>query len=157
MDETTKAVIERITRSYPKPQTIPSGHESCAYYECNLLTPNELARLAAEAVGHLPEDAFDVAIGIAYQGILFAAALAGGREVSILQTDGKFSGSDLSGKKVIIVDDVVHSGKRMLDAEAKAVAAGANVVGYACVVDRSDGAFGSKHKPLWSAFQTNML
>lgn len=157
MDETTKSVIERITRSYPKPQTIPSGHESCMYYECSRLTPNELARLAAEAVGHLPEDAFDVAIGIAYQGILFAAALAGGREVSILQTDGKFSGSELRGKKAVIVDDVVHSGKRMLDAEKLALACGTKVIGYACIIDRSDGAFGSKDKPLWSAFQTNML
>ncbi|MBN8548821.1 MAG: hypothetical protein J0M12_05865 [Deltaproteobacteria bacterium] len=157
MDETTKAVIERITRSYPTPQPIPSGHEACIFYDCARLTPNELARLAAEAVGHLHEDAFDVALGIAYQGILFAAALAGGREVAILQADGKISGSDLKGKKVIVVDDVVLSGKRVLDAEKKAAACGAVVVGYACIIDRSDGAFGSMEKPLWSAYQTNML
>ena len=157
MDETTKAVIERITCNYSKPQTLPSGHESSVYYDCSRLTPNELARLAAEAIGHLPEDAFDVTLGIAYQGILFAAALAGGREVSILQTDGQISGGELRGKKVIVVDDVVSSGRRLLEAEKKVLASGANVVGYACIIDRSDGAFGSKERPLWSAFQTNML
>jgi orotate phosphoribosyltransferase len=157
MDETTKAVIEKITRSYPKPQVLPSGHECSVYYECSRLTPNELARLGAEAMGDVPEDAFDVAVGIAYDGILFAAAIAGGRQVSILQTDGKISGDDLRGKRVVIVDDVVHSGKRVLDAEKRVQERGATVVGYACIIDRSDGRFGSPKKPLWSAFQTNML
>ena len=156
MDETTKAVIDAITINYDGPRRIPSGHESCKYYDCKRLSPNELARLAAEATGHLPEDAFDVALGLAYEGILFAAAVAAGKYVAILQADGKLTGADIKGKRVVIVDDVVHSGRRILDAEKIATAAGAKIVGYACIVDRSDGAFGSKNQPLWSAFQTNM-
>lgn len=157
MDETTKSIIARITTSYPTPQRIPSGQESSTYYNCSLLNPNELARLAAEAVGDLSEDAFDVAVGLAYRGILFAAAIAGGRDVAILQTDGKFTGPELRGKRVLIVDDVVYTGSRLYSAEQSLTAAGAKVVGYACIIDRSDGAVGSKDRPAFSAFQTNML
>lgn len=157
MDETTKSVIERITVQYPTVCKIPSGHESKVYYECARLSPNELARLAAEATGHLPEDAFDVALGIAYNGILFAAAIAGGREVAIQKIDGGLCGGSVAGKKVVIVDDVAHSGRHLRAAEQAALAAGAIVIGYAVIVDRSDGKLNSADKPLWSAFQTNML
>ncbi len=157
MDETTKAVIESITERYPEARRIPSGHQSNTFYDCNRLTPNELARLAAEAIGDLPEGAFDVAVGVAYHGILFAAAVAGGRGVAILQTDGKLCGAAVKGQKVVIVDDVAHSGRRLKQAAEMLVAAGAKVVGFAVVVDRSNGRIGTSTQPLWSAFQTDML
>ena len=157
MDETTKAVIERITTRYPEPRLIPSGHQSNAFYDCSQLTPNELARLAAEAIGDLPEDVFDVAVGLAYQGILFASAIAGGRGVAILQADGKLSGASVAGKKVVVVDDITCSGHRLKQAAEVLRTAGATVVGFAVIVDRSDGVIGAAAAPLWSAFQTNML
>lgn len=157
MDETTKAVIDRITITYPSVQRIPTGQESTIFYDCSRLTPNELARLAAEATGHLPEDTFDVAVGLAYQGILFAAAVAGGREVAILQTDGKVYGPTLTGKRVVLVDDVVHTGRRMRAAAKALTEIGVAVAGFACIVDRSDGAFQQSGETLWSAFQTGML
>lgn len=156
MDETTQTAIDKITIKYSNSQKIPSGHTSSVYYDCIQLSPNDLARLAAEAVGHLDADDFDLALGIAYSGICFAAAVAGGRQVGILQTDCKVCGPDLKGKRVVIVDDVVHSGKRMQQAEDIATKYGAKVIAWACIVDRSDGKVGSPSKPLWSAYQTNM-
>lgn len=165
MDETTKGIIERIAIHFPKPTRIPSGQVCSVFYDCFQLTPNDLARLAAHAVGHLDHDAFDVAVGLAYSGILFAASVAGGRKVVILQKDGRFFGPDLRGQRVVVVDDVVHSGRRMLGAADSVRAEGGVVVGFACLIDRSGGRFSAVSSPdkdnplsapLWSAFQTEM-
>jgi len=161
MDETTKAIIERVSIRFPKPSRIPSGHMCSIFFDCFQLTPSDHARLAADAVGHLDHDAFDVAVGIAYSGILYSAAVAGGRKVVILQKDGKFFGPDLRGRKVVIVDDVVFSGNHLIEAAHKVEAEGGTVVGYACIVDRSGGKFSVEStsplkKPLWSAFQADM-
>lgn len=161
MDETTKGIIERISLRFPKPSRIPSGQICSVFFDCYQLCPSDLARLAADAVGHLEHDAFDIAVGLAYSGILFSAAVAGGRKVAILQKDGKFFGPDLRDKRVVVVDDVVHSGKHLLDGARKVEAEGGIVVGFACIVDRSGGLFASEQssplrKPLWSAFQADM-
>ena len=160
MDETTKASIDRITIRFEKPTRIPGGQFTSVFYDCYQLAPSELARLAADAIGDLDHDAFDVAVGLAYSGILFAAAVAGGRRVAIVQKDGEVFGPDLRNRKVVIVDDVVHTGGRLLEATAKVQSEGASVVGYVCIIDRSSGQLsdeGSPLKaPLWSAFQTEM-
>ena len=156
MDETTRAIIERILVKFDTPQPVPGGHLCSVFYDCSRLTSPDLARLAAEAVGHLGEGIFDMSIGLAYRGILFAAAVAGGRQVGILQTDGEIFGPSVSGKKVVVVDDVVYSGDHLAQAEKKINAAGGEVVGYACIVDRSKGRPLKLGKPVWSAFQTIM-
>lgn len=156
MDETTKNIIARITQKTPTSQVIPSGHSVTVFYDCLSLTPNELARLAADAIGDLPSDFFDVAVGIAYNGISFANAVAGGRQVAILQADKKICGPSIKDKKIIIVDDVAHSGQRLVEAKKLVEAQGAIVIGYACIVDRSEGKIETLDKPLWSAYQTIM-
>ena len=156
MDETTKAIIDGITVRYAKPTKIPSGDLCTVFYDCIQLSPADLARLAAEATGDLAEGTFDVTLGLAYTGILFASAVAGGRQVSILTTENKIFGIDVKGKKVVIVDDVVHSGKRLLEATKLVEQAGGIVSGYACIIDRSLGKFGTPSRPLWSAYQTDM-
>jgi orotate phosphoribosyltransferase len=103
-------------------------------------------------------------VGLAYSGILYAAAVAGGKKVGIIQKDGQFFGPPLKGLRVVIADDVVHSGGRIREAAGKVVAAGGEVVGFACIIDRSGGTFHTglisdqkgESKPLWSAFQTDM-
>lgn len=160
MDETTKAAIERIAIRYNQPTKIPSGDVATVFYDCFQLSPSELARLAADAVGDLDHDTFDMAVGLAYSGILFASAVAGGRNVAILQKDGNFFGPTLQGRRVVIVDDVVHSGSRIREAARKVAAAGGAVVGFVCIIDRSSGAFRGATSPLgaplWSAFQADM-
>jgi orotate phosphoribosyltransferase len=156
MDETTTSIIKKITQNFPLPQDIHSGHKVSVYYDCLSLTPNELARLAADALGDLKNDAFDLALGLAYRGINFANAVAGGREVGILQTDNQILGPSVKNKKIIIVDDVVHSGNKIIEAGKLVEKAGGEIVGYACIVDRSDGKHSNLSKPLWSAYQTVM-
>lgn len=154
MDETTQASIARITVRYDAPQKIMSGHNVSVFYDCKQLTPNELARLAADAMGDLHIDAFDIALGIGYTGISFANAVAGGRQVAVLKSDQEIFGPDVKDKKVVIVDDVVHSGRRLTEAAKIVEKSGGKVTGYACIVDRSDGRL--KLNPLWSAYQTIM-
>ena len=50
-----------------------------------------------------------------------------------------------------MVGDVVVTGEHLLAAAAKVVAVGAEVVGYACIVDRSGGKAITTGLPLWSA------
>lgn len=157
MDDTTRGIIERIAVRFPKPSRISSGQVCTVYYDCFQLSPNDLARLAAEAMGHLDRNTFDIAVGVAYSGILFAAAVAGGDLVGILKEDGSLYGPDVRGKRVVVVDDVVHLGRRIGSAAEKIKAEGALIVGYACVVDRSEGQVGAGDIPLWSAYQTNMV
>lgn len=164
MDDTTKKIIERISVSYPTPTRIPTGQVCRTFYDCFQLTPSELARLAADAAGHLDHDTFDMVVGLAYSGILYASAVAGGKRVGILQKDGELFGPDVRGLRIIVADDVVHLGGRLKEATTKIEALGGAVVGYACIVDRSGGVLGQDaidgskigSLPLWSAFQTGM-
>lgn len=155
MDDTTRAIIERITVKFAAPQKIPSGHTASVFYDVARLTPNDLARLAAAAVGHLDPHAFDAAVGLAYAGVYFAGAIAGGREAAILQKDGKLWGANVKGKRIILVTDVVLEGQELLAAAKSDSLSGANIVGFACVVDRSNGKFGTSECPLYAAFRTD--
>ena len=84
--------------------------------------------------------------------------------MGILQKDGQLFGPSLNGLRVVVADDVVHSGGRIREAALKIAAAGGEVVGFACIVDRSGGRFATgvpsenngESTPLWSAFQTDM-
>ena len=154
VDETTRAIIERITIRYSEPRAIRGGHTCRVFYDCSLLSPNDLARLAAEAAGHLEESTFGMVVGLAYSGVFLAAAVAGGRQVGILETDGKLYGPPVKGKRLLISDDVVYSGSHLLKADQILTAAGAEVVGYVCIVDRSEGQEPPLAKPLWSALRT---
>lgn len=160
MDETTKASIDKISLRYETPQEISSGQVVSVFYDCFQLTPSELARMAAEAIGDLPHDAFDIAVGLAYSGILFSAAVSGGRQVAIVQKNGQLFGPDVRGKKVVIVDDVAHTGGHLLKGAEIVQAQGGDIVGYVCIVDRSSGVLTSEGSilkaPLWSAFQADM-
>ena len=160
MDETTKSSIDKITINFGKPTRLPGGQFASVFYDCYQLTPSELARLAADAVGDLDHDFFDIAVGLAYSGILYAAAVSGGRQVAILQKDGRIFGPDLKGRKVLIVDDVVHTGRHFSEAAKKIEAEGGAVVGFVCIIDRSAGLLKSPDSPLkaplWSAFEAEM-
>lgn len=162
MDETSKVIIDSITIHYQEPRQLEDGKQVTTFFDCRALTPNDLARLAAIAVGHLEDSQFDLAVGVAYSGILFAAAVAAGQGVAIYQKDGKFCGSSLAGKKVVIVDDVIHSGAHVLAAAQGAVQLGATVVGFACVVDRSSSNLVTVPEvsktplPIWSAWQAEL-
>ncbi len=153
MDETTRALIDLITVRCDPPRMLPDGRTSPVFFDCSRLSPNDLSRLAAQAAGDLDEHTFDAVVGLAYDGILFASAVAGGKQVHILQTDGVLWGASISGKRVLIADDVVFTQSRALEAVTKLRALGAIVVGVVCVVDRSQGEPLLDNIPLYSAYQ----
>lgn len=156
VDATTLSIIERITERYPEPRLVYGGHRLKVFYNCALLNMAELARLAAAALGEDAHQHFDMAVGVAYRGVLFAGALAHGREVGVLQLDGEVCGPSLKGRKVLLVDDVIHSGKRLKQAATNISRLGASVVGVACIVDRSNGK-ATFEAPLYSAFRTDFV
>ena len=136
-----------------KKAKLENGQEVTVYYETVRLTPNDLSRLAALAVGHLDDGAFDVAIAVGLGGTFFSFAVAGGREVGILTQDGKIHGPSVRNKRVVLVSDVVHTGHQLSLARSMVEGLGAKVVGGACVVDRSIGRLVEFSEPLWSSFQ----
>ena len=154
MDETARAIVDSITQHFPSAREVLPGVSCKVFFDCARLSPSDLARLAAEATGDLDHDSFDLVVGLAYTGILFAGAVAGGKPVCILQHDDRVYGPALKSKRVIVIDDVVASGGRMRRAGQKITAAGATIVGYACVVDRSSANSGLS--PLYSAVQFPM-
>jgi orotate phosphoribosyltransferase len=153
MDETIITIINKVTTSYSSPIVVTGGHKVTKFFDCARLSPSDLARLAAQATGDLDELHFDAVVGIAYTGILFAAAVAGGRQVNILKTEGTIYGPDLSGKRVIVVDDVVATGASIRKAAENSEVARAQLVAYACIVDRSSGKLDLGGKELFSAWQ----
>lgn len=154
MDETARAIVDSITQHFPTAREVLPGVSCKVFFDCARLSPSDLARLAAEATGDLDHDSFDLVVGLAYTGILFAGAVAGGKAVSILQHDNVVYGPAVNAKRVLIVDDVVASGGRLRRAAQSLNTVGATVVGYACVVDRSAGK--SALEPLYSAVQFPM-
>jgi orotate phosphoribosyltransferase len=137
-DETTESIIKRISAQYTTPREIPGGHTVSTFFDCINLTPTELARLAAQAIGDLPISFFDMAVGVAFTGIFFSGAVAGGREVGIITPSGEFLGPNLNGKKILIVDDVIVRGSKVLQAQNAIEALGGNVVGFSCIIFRGN-------------------
>lgn len=154
MDETARSIVDSITHHYTEAREVLPGVKCKVFFDCARLSPSDLARLAAEATGDLNHDDFDLVVGMAYTGILFAGAVAGGKPVSILQHDNNIFGPSVNSKRVILVDDVVASGGRMLRAEKVLENNGAKVVGFACIVDRTSSP--AAISPLYSAVQSPM-
>lgn len=155
MDETTREIIRSITIRYSAEQVLPGGHSGCVFYDCAQLSPSQLSRLAASAMWEEEHLDFDIMVGLAYRGIFFASALAGGKQVAILQADAKIFGPSLAGKRVILVDDVIVNGATILSSKAKLEELGAKVVAFACIIDRSTGNSARELGcPLISSFRT---
>jgi orotate phosphoribosyltransferase len=80
---------------------------------------------------------FGLVVGVAYTGILFAAAVAGGRHVGILRADGVLHGPPPDAREVLLVDDVVFSGTSISRAKTQLENQGYRVTAFACIVDRT--------------------
>ena len=157
MDATTRDLIKQITVRYDSPQEVPGGHVCSVFYDCAQLAPNGLVRLAAQAVGSLPSDAFEVAIGLAPRGVFFSAAVAGGRQVGFISTVNEYWGADIQGKKVVLVDDVVCTGNSFRRAREVLEPFNVQLVGYAVIVNRADDPdVKIDGLPVRSAYQTKL-
>lgn len=123
MDETSSAILQKLSREGGTPRE-----------RVERLLPNEIARLAAVTVGHLRDDTFDAVCGIAFDGILFSTAIAGGRPIAFFAPDGELHGPSLVGKSVLIAGGALVDSVPLERAVAAIAAQGGKVVGIAAVL-----------------------
>jgi orotate phosphoribosyltransferase len=123
---------------------LSSGLHSDRYVQCaRLLQHPDLASQAASALAARLDLAADVVVGPALGGIVMAHEVAralGVRAIFAERKDGQLvlrRGFQLApGERVLIVEDVITTGKSAREVAALVDAAGAEVAGYAALVDR---------------------
>ncbi|MCA9282599.1 MAG: orotate phosphoribosyltransferase [Phycisphaerales bacterium] len=141
---------------------LSSGLHSDRYCQCAKLLehPEKAARCAAmmaELIGDAP---VDVVLAPALGGVVWGYELAralGTRSIFAERDETRrFSlrrGFALqAGERVLIAEDVVTTGKSVMELSPLIAQAGAEIVGYASIVDRSGGKFdgGGVGVPFWS-------
>lgn len=130
---------------------LSSGLHSPAYVQCALLLEEpRRAReageaLAAELAATRPQSVLAPALGGVVIGHEVAAAL--GVPFRFVERDGERMAlrrgfALAAGERVVVVEDVVTTGKSTLETAAVAEAAGARVVGIGSIIDRSGGRHG---------------
>ncbi len=130
---------------------LSSGLHSPAYVQCALLLEEprrarEVGRaLAADLAPTRPDSVLAPALGGVIIGHEVAAAL--GVPFRFAERDGEKMalrrGFDVAaGERVVVVEDVVTTGKSTLETAALVEAAGALVVGIGSIIDRSGGRHG---------------
>ncbi|WP_312163067.1 orotate phosphoribosyltransferase [Phenylobacterium sp.] len=106
--------------------------------------PALLSRVAAAMIPLVPEDA-QVLAGVELGGVPIATAmsLAGGKPAAFVRKEAKtygtclaVEGGDLTGKRVVIVEDVISTGGAVRDAKARLDEAGAVTVAVVCALWR---------------------
>lgn len=127
---------------------LASGRHSDRYLQCALVTqqPALCEELVKGITTKLPQVKIDVTIGPAMGGItlayeagraLGARAIFAEREEGVMTLRRGFSLK--RGEKVVVLEDVVTTGGSAKEVADMAAAAGCEVIGIACLVDRSGG------------------
>ncbi len=132
---------------------LSSGLHSPAYVQCALLLsePRRARQVGAElaaalrALGVEPESVLAPALGGIVIGHEVAAAL--GVPFRFVERDGAVLAlrrgfAFESGERIVVVEDVVTTGRSTLETAAVAAAAGATVVAIGAILDRSGGEHG---------------
>jgi len=131
---------------------LSSGRHSDKYFQCaKLLQYPDKAQAAFEPVAQKIRSDIktgklkvDIAVGPAMGGIIAAWELGRQLEVPAIFTERDETGAMvlrrgfelLQGQYVLIVEDVVTTGKSYMECANALIAAGAVIAGLACVVDR---------------------
>ena len=127
---------------------LSSGKHSDGYVQCaKLLMYPDKAEKAIEIIAEKLKDIdFDIVVGPAMGGIIVSYELArqlGKPSIFVEREDGEMTlrrGFDIKpGQRVLITEDVVTTGKSSYEAIKVVEDNGGEVVGIACVVDRSKG------------------
>ena len=130
---------------------LSSGRHSNRYCQCAKLLqyPDRAAKVLAVVVEKLKETPVDIVVGPAMGGIIVAYEL--GRQLGVPaifteREDGKMvlrRGFEIQpGQRVLITEDVVTTGKSSLETIEALKQYGAEVVGIACIANRSTGSIG---------------
>lgn len=128
---------------------LSSGRHSDTYFQCaRILQFPDLAReLGAALAGFFPGAGYDLVVSPALGGILIGHEVAralGRRFVFAERAGGVMAvrrGFEIAeGEKVVIVEDVVTLGTSLLEVQRVVEECGGEVVGLACLIDRTSGA-----------------
>lgn len=134
-----------------------SGQTSSTYFDKYRFesNPELLKRVAERMVPLLPADA-EVLAGLELGGVPIATAisLATGMPAAFVRKKAKdygtclaVEGSDVAGKRVVLIEDVITTGGAVVEAVKLVEAAGGNVVGIVCAIWRGDGMLGIASLP----------
>lgn len=125
---------------------LSSGRHSNAYVQCAHLFqyPDRAAKVMAEVAERIKDLDFDLLCGPAIGGIIASYELARQIDKASIFTERKEGRMTLrrgfeipEGAKILIVEDVVTTGKSSLETRDVLEAHGGDVIGIACVVNRS--------------------
>lgn len=125
---------------------LSSGKHSSRYCQCAKLLqyPDKAEKVLSVVVGKLKAIDFDVVVGPAMGGIIVAYEIGrqtGKPAIFTEREDGAMTlrrGFEIKkGQRVLITEDVVTTGKSSRETAEVIKALGGEVVGIACIVDRS--------------------
>lgn len=140
---------------------LSSGLHSDTYLQCArvMMYPDRSERLCKALALKIPSGSCDIILSPAMGGVVVGYEM--GRQLSVPaifceRVDGKFAlrrGFSLQkGQRVLVVEDVVTTGKSSNEAMDCARAYGAEIVGIACLIDRSGGNHGFD-SPIYSLLE----
>lgn len=126
-----------------------SGQVSTTYFDKYRFEadPQMLKRVAVEMIRLLPQQA-QVLAGLELGGVPIATAMSleTGIPAAFVRKQAKeygtclaVEGSDVRGKQVVLVEDVITTGGAVADAARLVGEAGAEVIGVVCAIWRGDG------------------
>lgn len=141
---------------------LSSGKHSDGYVQCAklLMYPDKAEKTVGLIVNKLQDMDFDIVVGLAVGGIVVSYELAkqlGKPSIFVEREDGQMKlrrGFTIGkGQKVLIAEDVVTTGKSSYEAIEVVEKQGGEVVGIACIIDRSNG---NVKYPLYSGVKLNI-
>ncbi len=129
---------------------LSSGLHSPKYIQCAQLLSNptqasKICHSLAEKIKNSFND-FDLILSPAMGGIIIGyeiGKILNKRTIFSERVNGKFllrrDFKIVKNNKVLIIEDVITTGKSSLECSKLAQVVGAKIVGYACIIDRSNG------------------
>tara|TARA_Y100000766_G_C18863649_1_gene584565 strand:- start:900 stop:1481 length:582 start_codon:yes stop_codon:yes gene_type:complete len=145
---------------------LSSGLHSSKYVQCAQLmsNPNEAVKICKSLAEKVKNEffEFDVILSPAMGGVIVGyelGKLLDKKTIFSERVDGKFKlRRDFKiekGNKVLIVEDVITTGKSSLECSKLVISNNAEIIGYACLIDRSNGQSNIKDKII-SQIQLNI-
>lgn len=135
---------------------LSSGLHSNRYFQCaKLLQHTGIAEKVGRELAKLITEEVDVVVGPALGGMIIAHEVARAlnkRSIFVERKDGIMClrrGFEISkGEKAVIIEDVITTAKSAQEAAKVIEELGAEITGYGCIVDRSQGKTGLKIESL---------
>ena len=161
MQKDIKEIFERITEHHSIPLRIGSRCESHTYYRIEDLGSDDIEQCAdyiAERIYKVcQEQSPDLLISLpgSYTGIgleLAKALSTTGENLPLIQLEKlniNLKKTELKGKKVILVNDVITTARSCLEAHTKVTMGGASILSWVALIDRT---FGPGPVPVIAAF-----